>query len=122
MFRRLQGSNDKFRCIQHCDTLNLQNNACLCNHFRLTVNIPNKRFLISDFWTSLGQNEIVFRWSALFKGASKLHWEIASRAFQYLRLFLKQKSRIYVNMFNYKLYHINEYRFAIFSSITPNFI
>ena len=46
MFRRLQGSNNKFRCIQHCDTLNLQNNACLCNHFRLTVNIPNKRFLI----------------------------------------------------------------------------
>ena len=49
MFRRLQGSNTKFRCIQHCDTLNLQNNACLCNHFRLTVNIPNKRFLISDY-------------------------------------------------------------------------
>ena len=46
MFRRLQGSNNKFRCIQHYDTLHLQNNACLCNHFRLTVNIPNKRFLM----------------------------------------------------------------------------
>ena len=50
MFKHLQGFNNKFRCIQHCDTLHLQNSACLCNHFRLTVNIPNKRFLISDFW------------------------------------------------------------------------
>ena len=46
MFRRLPGSTNKFRCIQHCDTLHLQNSACLCNHFRLTVNIPNKRFFI----------------------------------------------------------------------------
>ena len=46
MFKRLPGSTNKFRCIQPCDALHLQNIACLCDHFRLTVNIPNKRFLI----------------------------------------------------------------------------
>ena len=55
MFRRLQGSNNKFRCIQHYATLNLQNSAWLYNHFRPTVNIPRINvfwFLISDFWSS----------------------------------------------------------------------
>ena len=46
MSRRFPVSTYKYRCIQPCDTLHLQNSACLCKHFRLTVNIPNRRFLI----------------------------------------------------------------------------
>ena len=46
MFRRLPCSTNKFRWIQSCDILHLQNSACLCNYFRLVVNIPNKPFLI----------------------------------------------------------------------------
>ena len=41
---------DKFRCIQSCDILHMQNIACLYNHWRLTVNVSNNFFLISDFW------------------------------------------------------------------------
>ena len=37
---------NKFRCIQSCDILHMQNIACLYNHWRLIVNISNKRFLI----------------------------------------------------------------------------
>ena len=37
---------NKFRCIQSCDILHMQNIACLYNHWRLIVNILNKRFLI----------------------------------------------------------------------------
>ena len=36
----------KFRCIQSCDILHMQNIACVYNHWRLIVNISNKRFLI----------------------------------------------------------------------------
>ena len=46
MFKDLQCFTDKSRCIQSCDTLHLQNSACLYNHWRLIANIPNKRFLI----------------------------------------------------------------------------
>ena len=37
---------NKFRCIQSCDILHMQNIACVYNHWRLIVNISNKRFLI----------------------------------------------------------------------------
>ena len=37
---------NKFRCIQSCDILHMQNIACLYNHWRLIVNISIKRFLI----------------------------------------------------------------------------
>ena len=40
---------NKFRCIQSCDILHMQNIACLYNHWRLIVNLSNKHFLISDF-------------------------------------------------------------------------
>ena len=36
----------KFRCIQSCDILHMQNIPCLCNHWRPIVNISNKPFLI----------------------------------------------------------------------------
>ena len=37
---------NEFRGIQSCDILHMQNVACLYNHWRLIVNISNKRFLI----------------------------------------------------------------------------
>ena len=37
---------NKFRCIQSCDILHMQNIACVYNHWRLIVNISNTRFLI----------------------------------------------------------------------------
>ena len=45
---------NKFRCIQSCEILHMQNIARLYNHWRLIVNISNKRFLISVFlgWAS----------------------------------------------------------------------
>ena len=36
----------RFRCIQSCDILHMQNIACVYNHWRLIVNISNTRFLI----------------------------------------------------------------------------
>ena len=37
---------NKSRCIQSCDILHMQNIASVYNHWRLIVNISNKRFLI----------------------------------------------------------------------------
>ena len=35
---------NKLRCIQSCNILHMQNIACVYNHWRLIVNISNKRF------------------------------------------------------------------------------
>ena len=44
MFRHLLCSTNKFRCIQSCNTLHLQNSTCLCNDIRLIVDISNNVF------------------------------------------------------------------------------
>ena len=130
MFRRLQGSNNKFRCIQHCDTLNLQNNACLCNHFRLTVNIPNKRFLILILIRILISWIFCYRWkdgqgvmnlvSYLFVEIlifcdQRLHWDIEIFMWN-LVLMMGIDSMIYMNFYyDNKCYNRNVLKFILSS-------